>query len=425
MEQMNLEDDAVIPEPEPKPVSVQEITYGDLIENGDIEVVRVLMCRVHQCVVVGDKLLYKRIMPLEHYPIVPFINIHTRTPYPVGDVRLVKGMQEYINKTRSLIIAHATTSTNTKILVPEGSVDMAEFEQKWAQPGVAIQYDPTDGAPMAVQPSPLPNELYQNEQTAKNDIDHQLGIYEMMAGNTAVAPQTYKATISLDEFGQRKIKSKLADIEAGLTRVAQVAIPLMQELYSTEKVFRVVQPNNSLSEFVLNKKLIDDKTNEIKIINDITIGKYDVVCVAGSTLPTNRYAELEFYKDAYQMGIIDRKEVLKKTEVFDAEGVEERMDSIMKLQQALKGAQEEIKKLKGDLQTRDREAINLRKKAEVEKFKSELDRISNKSTAAGTLYEKRLDDVLSTVRKEVSSALKEDKQASPPTKEQATTTGEK
>ena len=425
MEQMNLEDDAVIPEPEPRPVSVQEITYGDLIENGAIEVVKVLMCRVHQCVVVGDKLLYKRIMPIEQYPIVPFINIHTRTPYPVGDVRLVKGMQEYINKTRSLIIAHATTSTNTKILVPEGSVDMAEFEQKWAQPGVAIQYDPTDGAPMAVQPSPLPNELYQNEQTAKNDIDHQLGIYEMMAGNTAVAPQTYKATISLDEFGQRKIKSKLADIEAGLTRVAQVAIPLMQELYSTEKVFRVVQPNNSLSEFVLNKKLVDDKTNEIKIINDITIGKYDVVCVAGSTLPTNRYAELEFYKDAYQMGIIDRKEVLKKTEVFDAEGVEERMDSITRLQQALKGAQEEIKKLKGDLQTRDREAINLRKKAEVEKFKSELDRISNKSTAAGTLYEKRLDDVLSTVRKEVSSALKEDKQASPPTKEQATTTGEK
>ena len=425
MEQMNLEDDAVIPEPEPRPVSVQEITYGDLIENGAIEVVKVLMCRVHQCVVVGDKLLYKRIMPIEQYPIVPFINIHTRTPYPVGDVRLVKGMQEYINKTRSLIIAHATTSTNTKILVPEGSVDMAEFEQKWAQPGVAIQYDPTDGAPMAVQPSPLPNELYQNEQTAKNDIDHQLGIYEMMAGNTAVAPQTYKATISLDEFGQRKIKSKLADIEAGLTRVAQVAIPLMQELYSTEKVFRVVQPNNSLSEFVLNKKLVDDKTNEIKIINDITIGKYDVVCVAGSTLPTNRYAELEFYKDAYQMGIIDRKEVLKKTEVFDAEGVEERMDSITRLQQALKGAQEEIKKLKGDLQTRDREAINLRKKAEVEKFKSELDRISNKSTAAGTLYEKRLDDVLSTVRKEVSSALKEDKQASPLQEEQATTTGEK
>ena len=374
------------------------------------------MCRVHQCVVIGDKLLYKRVLPIEQYPIIPFINIHTRTPYPVSDVRLVKGMQEYINKTRSLIIAHATTSTNTKILVPEGSVDMAEFEQKWAQPGVAISYDPTDGAPMAVQPSPLPNELYQNEMTAKNDIDHQLGIYEMMQGNTASAPQTYKATISLDEFGQRKIKSKLADIEAGLTRVAQVAIPLMQQLYRTKKVFRVVQPNNSISEYVINQRLVDDKTNEIKIFNDITVGKYDVICVAGSTLPSNRYAELEFYKDAFSMGLIDRQEVLKKTEVFDAEGVQQRMDTITKLNQALQGAQQEIKKLKGDLQTRDREAVNLRKKAEVEKFKADLDKLSNKSSAASSLYEKRLDDVLASVKKQVTDSIKEDKTTASPSK---------
>ena len=204
MTQQGLESDAIIPEPDLPPIQFEQVTFNDLIQNKAIEVVQVLSCKVHQCVVIGDKLLYKRILPIEHYPIVPFINIHTRTPYPVSDVRLVKGMQEYINKTRSLIIAHATTSTNTKILVPEGSVDMSDFEQKWAQPGVAISYDPTDGAPMAVQPSPLPNELYQNEMTAKNDIDHQLGIYEMMQGNTAAAPQTYKATISLDEFGQRK-----------------------------------------------------------------------------------------------------------------------------------------------------------------------------------------------------------------------------
>ena len=411
MEKEGLDALAESPNPPQREVNVLEVSYKDLIEQGAIEVVKVLMSRVHQCVVVGDKLLYKRILPIEQYPIVPFMNIHTRSPYPVGDVRLVKGMQEYINKTRSLIIAHATTSTNTKILVPEGSVDMADFEQKWAQPGVAISYDPTDGAPMAVQPSPLPNELYQNEMSAKNDIDHQLGIYEMMQGNTAAAPQTYKATISLDEFGQRKIKSKLADIEAGLTRVAQVAIPLMQQLYTTKKVFRVVNPNNSLSEYVLNQRLVDDKTGEIEIFNDITVGKYDVVCVAGSTLPTNRYAELEFYKDAFQMGLIDRQEVLKKTEVFDAEGVQQRMDTIAKLQGALQGAQEEIKKLKGDLQTRDRESVNLRKKLEVEKFASGLDKVQNKSQAASTLYEKRLDDTLSTVKRQITDYVSElDKQ---------------
>ena len=404
---MGKDPNTILKQPLPE-IPVEQVTFAQLAEMGMIEVVEVSVQRVKMCVIMGDKYLYSRLLPIENYPIVPFTNIHTRTPYPTSDVRMVKGMQEFINKTRSLIIAHATTSTNVKILVPEGSVDMKEFEEKWSQPGVAISYDPTDGAPMPVQPSPLPNELYHNEQTAKSDIDHQLGLYEMMMGNSQAAPQTYKATISLDEFGQRKIKSKLADIEAGLTRVAQIAIPLMQQLYTTRKIFRVINPNNSLNEYVINKKLVDDKTGEIQVINNITIGKYDVVYVSGSTLPSNRYAELEFYMDAYQKGIVDRQEVLKKTEIFDMEGVMERTDIIAQLQQQLQGAQEQIKQLKGDLQTRDREAVNLRKKIEVEKFKTDMDQVSNKSKAASTLFEKRLGDEMSLLKRDIAVATKPD-----------------
>jgi len=407
MQSMGYGSEAELPDSEIQPPTMETVTFQDLILQRLIEIVKINVTRIKLCVIVGETLLYSRIMPIEHYPIVPICNLHTRTPYPTSDVRMVKGLQEYINKTRSLIIAHATTSTNTKILVPEGSVDMKDFEEKWAQPGVAIPYDPTDGAPVTVQPSPLPNELYANETTAKNDIDHQLGLYEMMMGNTAAAPQTYKATISLDEFGQRKIKSKLTDIEQALVRVGQVAIPLMQQLYSTEKTFRLVNPNNSMSEYVINKRLYDDKTGEVKIFNDITVGMYDVIVVSGSTLPTNRYAELEFYMDAYQRGLVDRQEVLKKTEIFDIEGVMQRTDEIQRLQSMVEQQSGEIKKLKGDLQTRDREAVNLRKKVEVEKFKGDLDKTSNKARAAGTLFEKRLDDNLATVKRQISDAGKQ------------------
>ena len=416
MNTMGLEDDAVIPDM-PQPMEVEELSYGELIERGIIQVVTTQVKRVKMCVIMGDKHLYSRELPIEKYPIVPFMSLHTRTPYPQSDVRMIKGLQEYINKMRSLIVAHATTSTNTKILVPEGSVDMNEFEQKWAQPGVAIPYDPTDGAPMPVQPSPLPNELYSGEQVAKQDIDHQLGLYEMMMGNAQAAPQTYKATISLDEFGQRKIKSKLADVEAGLTKVGQIALALMQQLYTTEKVFRVIQPNNSLSEYVVNKKLVDDKTGEIKTFNDITIGKYDVIYLAGSTLPSNRYAELEFHMDAYSKGIIDRNEVLKKTEVWDMEGVLQRTDEISQLRGQVEQSMNEIKKLKGDLQTRDREAVNLRKRIEVEKFKNELDQVGNKAKAAGTVYEKRLDDSMAVIKRDIADSIKKETSTSPGGKE--------
>ena len=399
--------EAEVPAPDVPEINIEETDFQGLILKGAIKVVKIMATRIKQCIIIGETLLYSRILPCEEYPIVPLCNLHTRTPYPTSDVRMVKGLQEYINKTRSLIIAHATTSTNTKILVPEGSVDMKDFEEKWAQPGVAIPYDPTDGPPVAVQPSPLPNELYSNEQAAKTDIDHQLGLYELMQGSAGAAPDTYKATIALDEFGQRRIKSKLADIEAALCRVGEVAVPLMQQLYNTQKVFRIIQPNNSMSEYVINQKLVDDKTGEIQVINDITVGSYDISVVSGGTLPTNRYAELEFYMDAYAKGLIDKQEVLKKTEVFDMEGVLQRTSTIGQLQSSLKSAQEQIKKLEGDLQTRDREAVNLRKKVEVEKFKTELDKISTKAQASGTVFEKRLDDNLATVKRQIADATKE------------------
>ena len=388
----------------PDEPEIEEITFKELIDKGQIEVVVVPTKRVKQCVIMGDKHLYSRVLPIDQYPLVFFMNQHTRTPYPMSDVRMVKGMQEYINKTRSLIIAHATTSTNTKILIPSGSVDMREFEQKWAQPGVAIEVDFDQGQPTPVQPTPLPNELYSNENTAKNDIDHQLGLYEMQMGNSAVAPHTYKATVSLDEFGQRKMKSKLADIEAGLNRIGQVAIPMMQQLYTTQKIVRLIQPNNSLSEYTVNKRLYDDHSGEIKVLNDITVGKYDVVVVTGSTMPTNRMAQLEMYMDAYEKGIIDKQEVLKKTEVFDMEGVLQRTDLIQQLQSQLQQATETIKQMQGDLQTREREVYHAKMKAEVEKTKSDLKATSNRAKMSGTLFEKRLDDALGQTKKEVAEA---------------------
>ena len=112
--------------------------------------------------------------------------------------------------------------------------------------------------------------------------------------------------------------------------------------------------------------------------------------------------------EAYKNGLVDRVEVLKKTEIFDKEGVMQRFDYITQLEQQLEQATEQIKDLEGDLQTRDRENVNLKQKVEVEKFKSGLDKVSNKASAAGTLYEKRLDDSLASVRKDIADAKKPD-----------------
>jgi TolA-binding protein len=123
------------------------------------------------------------------------------------------------------------------------------------------------------------------------------------------------------------------------------------------------------------------------------------------------------YMDAYEKGVIDKFEVLKKTEIFDMQGVLERTDTVTQLQQQLEQAQEAIKDLQGDLQTREREVYHAKQRAELEKFKAQLDSTSTKAKAAGTVFEKRLNDATGQIGKEVREASKpEVKTPSPPKK---------
>lgn len=319
--------------------------------------------------------------------------MHTGSPYPLSDVRLVKDMQKYINKIRSLIVAHASTSTNVKVLVPRGT-DVEALKEQWAQPGAIIELDFTEGQPVPVAPLPMPNELYQNEIMAKQDIDHELGLFENMMGNPQAAPDTYRGIMMLDEFGQRRIKVKQAVIEQALTLLGKVIISFVQEFYIAEKMIRILQPNNSLSEFAINKRLYDDYGKQVSVMNDVSVGKYDLMVIPGSTLPANRYAQLEFYRDMYRDQIIDRVEVLKKTDVFDIEGVLSRIDTIEQLQQALQQAQEKIKELEGDLQTRERELFHSRLDQAVSTERMKLRETALEQRKAEELYSARLNDTL-------------------------------
>ena len=131
--------------------------------------------------------------------------------------------------------------------------------------------------------------------------------------------------------------------------------------------------------------------------HDIGIGRYDLVVVSGSTLPSNRMALLNTYMQMYQMGLIDQTEVLKKTELVDIEGVMERAGQMQQMMAQLQGLQEELKKVKGDLQTATREEVHAKKRLEVEKFSGDLDKISNRADMAASLYKARLNDAKSNL----------------------------
>ena len=347
---------------------------AEAFDRGLFDIVQVQQTRIKVTCIVGQVILYESVLDTNIFPIVPVPNIWTNTPYPMSDVRKNKGFQRFLNKVMSLITSHAQASSGLKLLIPQGSVqDIEELERDWANPNATIEYDASFGEPHFPSPQPLAGSILQLPQMVEHYIDLNIGIFEMQQGNTEAAPRTSSGTMMMEDFGQRRSKSKLRDIEGSLKRLGKLMYHLAKSHYSFQKTFRIVQPNNDLTEYTVNKRLYDDKTKELMTIeNNLSVGSFDIRIIGNSTMPSNKWGEWNVYMEAFQAGLIDKVEALKKTEIFDKEGVLQRTDLITQLQQQLQQAQEEIKKLSGDLQTSNRAEVQSRKRTEVEKFKGKL-----------------------------------------------------
>ena len=356
--------------------------------NNTFAFVEIPQTRIKVTASLGQVLLYETILDTDTYPIVPIPNIWTNTPYPKSDVNKVKDMQRLLNKLFSLALSHAQTSAGLKLLVPQGSVEsISQLEKDWANPNAVIEYDPSYGEPHFPSPQPLTSQFYALINQVERYIDLNFGVPELLQGFKEGAPQSVRGKMQLAQMGEGRGASKLRDIEMALQQLGKVLYQMSKEHYTFEKKFRIVQPNNDITQFAINNRLYDDKTKElVKIENDITAGQFDVRIISGSTMPNNKHAEYQMYLEAYQLGLIDRTEALKKTEIFDKEGVLQRTGEVQQMQGIIKQLQDQIKILSGDLQTAQRESMSDRKRVEVQKFKSELDKV-----VTGTKAQQKVD----------------------------------
>ena len=397
-----------------------EAEYEEFVENNreqievnQYEVIPIQQTRVKVCASIGQIVLYETILNTDHYPIVPFPNIFTETPYPKSDVSRARPMQRLLNKLWSLAVSHAQASGGLKLLVPLGSVeDIGQLERDWANPNAVIEVDSTQGEPHFPAPQPLASEFYRLIQQCEFYIDFTFGLPEMMHGFSDKAPETVAGTERMIALGTERPKSKLRDIEFSINRLGQVLYNLSKGHYTYKKIFRLISANNDITEATVN--MYDDNVGTILDIKKErhNLAQHDIRIEPGSTLPTNKWAELGVYMEAFRMGIVDKQEVLKKNpEIFDKEGIMRRTEERALMQRQIQAMEEQIKNLEGDLQTAQRESVSDRKRVEVEKFKSRLQDIASDAKADRRVQLNNLQtkvkleaEKLANVRKDASSA---------------------
>ena len=361
-------------------VLVGLVTMQDLIKQGYLIDEPQPVNRIQKVESAGGHILWNDILPkITDYPIILWMPKHNRNPYPVSLVRLGRSLASYINKLRERIITHTNNSTGTTLLLSRAAgIDPNDLEARISRPGTKVIGIPADEdihkVALQLQPLPLSSQVFADMDTAKRELRDLFGVYTMAQGDASNAPLTSRGTAQMDEFGQRRTSFMLDDMYEALAIAGRICMQYAQAIYTEHKVIRLFQPNNKPKTVEINAPVYDEFSGElIRRINDVQLTNMDLIVIAQSTLPSNRWMQIRLKMDMWKEGILrDDETILRDTDIRNIDDVIANHGIIARLQQQLQGTNDELQKTQETLTTTEKELTHARMQTELIKFKGDL-----------------------------------------------------
>jgi len=382
---------------------LEVVTKGDLLRRGLLKYNSPFVDRVKRVFSVGNKVVANYVMEIENDPIVCVMLYHSRNPYPMGDISIVKTMQDMLCKIDNLILTYNQNITNVKLFVQKGGGLKKDLEKTGAVAGQQVyEMDmDVDKVPFVIQLTQMSSSFYQQRENLIRQIQRVIGAYSFQDGDASQAPQTAKGTFQVDEMMQRRTSSKRRVLESGLNKLGRVISEMIPLVYDKEKIFRIVKPNHGgkEKEVSINQPVMQDGAL-LEILNDTSATKFDIQVVSGSMNPVNRIERREQRLREYETGLLKNpKWYLRDLDVDDVDEIIEGEDMLRQAEGMIQQLQQQIKELSGQLQSVNRENINVKKQAEVKGFTADLSKITSKLEANTQLASMRMQDAIKDNKK--------------------------
>ena len=314
--------------------------------------------------------------PYAGFTIVPYF-AYFRRGRPFGMVRNLLSPQEQLNKISSQELHIVNTTANSGWMVESGSlVGMTpdDLEEHGAETGLVIEYARGTNPPAKIQANTIPTGLDRISQKAAANIQAISGINESMLGTDSAAVSGI-AIRAKQNRGAIMIQVPLDNLRKTRHYLAEKILELIQTFYTEQRIIQVTNESDPLQP--REPMVINQMTPEGRIINDLTLGEYDVVV---STAPArDSFDEVQFAEalNLRQVGvaipddaIIEYSHLAKKGElakrIRTTTGIEktpEQMEAAMMVQQMqMQEAQLELAKLEAEVQRITSEAaVNVAK----------------------------------------------------------------
>lgn len=388
-------------------------TKGDFVAAGIIEAKAKTLKRVQITCSVGGVALYQYVLPSGQYPIFPFHTQHDRNPYPTSLATKCRPIIEHYNKKQQGIIAKISAAMGNTWWTQQGTLEASggkeAAENELLNPAPKILEYVGDQPPVQAQPVPLPAELFANQDRLKRDLYDITGYYPSAQGSQGERPdrETWRGTLHHDEAAHRRVRQAINDLHDVLNDAGRFVADMIPFVYTKERIVTIFEPDQGkMRRRRINRVLYDTYGRAIDIVDDAAAVKQDIYVLSGSTLPTSRHARFMGTLEIYQImasaagpqaASVLIPDLLRLSETKDWEEKAEQFLQQMDLSARLQQAQEEIKNLRGDLQTREREVYHAKMGERLAKSEHSAVRAEERVKKAAELYSQRAQDKLSDV----------------------------
>ena len=247
--------------------------------------------KVRWTVTCDKVVLHDDFSPYNDFTIVPFF-AYFRRGRPFGMVRNLLSPQEQLNKIASQELHIVNTTANSGWVVESGSLtnmQAEDLEEHGAETGLVLEYNRGSSPPAKIQPNQIPTGLDRISQKAAANIKAISGINDSMLG-TDGAEVSGIAIQAKQNRGVIMIQVPLDNLRKTRQYLAEKVLNLIQVFYSEERVIRITNTDDPMEP--REEIIINESTPEGTIINDLTIGEYDVVI---GTMPArDSFDEVQF-----------------------------------------------------------------------------------------------------------------------------------
>lgn len=368
----------------PVPDGMTDKAIDKMAKDSGQEVIKKLIKRIRWSVSTKDVALHDEWSPYDHFTVVPFYP-YFRRGVTLGLVDNLIKTQEMLNKTYSQILHTVNTTANSGWKLEENSLtnmDTEDLENVGSQTGLVLEYKTGRAPPEKIEPNSIPTGLKDLVTSGVDLIRLISGVSETFQGGggpevsgTAIQSRVHQAAVQL--------AAPIDNLFRTRNMIASRMLKLIQTFYTEERSLMITAPNEKGVD--QQEQVTINQETEEGLLNDISVGKYDVVIADVPTQITFQNAQFSQAIEMRKFGV----------EIPDDE---------MVLMSTLSRKAEIAKKLSGELSEEEQAQQQLQVDLQMEALEKENEKLEKEAKAKEAASLKQVAEVATMISENPSLA---------------------